>query len=149
MTIYFAGSTGGFYSSMIHLTLPEDAVEVSAEDYAALLAAQSTGRTIIAGATGAPELADIVERTEAELLAERRASMVVSRFQARAALHQAGLLEAAAAAVATADAIVQIAWADAQEFRRTSATITAIGAYLGLTDAEIDTLFEDAAQISA
>lgn len=74
---------------------------------------------------------------------------VVSRFQARAALHLAGLLEAAEAAVASAGPMAQIAWADAQEFRRDSPTIAALAASIGLTEAQIDDLFREAAQISA
>lgn len=74
---------------------------------------------------------------------------VVSRFQARAALHQAGLLTAAEAAVAAADTLTQIAWADAQEFRRNSPTIAALAASIGLTETQIDDLFRQAATITA
>lgn len=82
---------------------------------------------------------------------ERRGAMVVSRMQARVALHQADLLEAVEAAVAQADPVVQIAWADAIEFRRTSPTIAALSAALDppLTDEQIDALFEQAAQVTA
>ena len=73
----------------------------------------------------------------------------VSRFQARAALHLAGLLTAAEAAVASAGPMVQIAWADAQEFRRDSPTIATLAASIGLTEAQIDDLFREAAQITA
>lgn len=73
----------------------------------------------------------------------------VSRFQARAALHQAGLLEAAEAAVATSDMIVRLAWQDAQEFRRDSPTVAALADALGLTPAQLDELFRQAAGIVA
>lgn len=82
-------------------------------------------------------------------ISDRRAGMVVSRFQARAALHMAGLLEQVEAALADADPLARIAWADAQEFRRLSPTMTTLGAALGLTDTQIDALFDQAAQISA
>ncbi len=75
--------------------------------------------------------------------------MSVSRFQARAALHIAGLLPQIEAAVANADPLVQIAWADAQEFRRNSPTIVALATALGLPDETLDQLFRDAAQIAA
>jgi hypothetical protein len=78
-----------------------------------------------------------------------RASMVCSRFQARAALHQAGLLAQAEEFVAQADTLVQIAWADAIEFRRNSPTINAMAQGLGLTDEQIDDLFRAAMQIEA
>lgn len=74
---------------------------------------------------------------------------VVSRFQARAALHLAGLLPQVEAAVAAADPLVQIAWADAQEFRRSSQTIAALAGAVNLDDAAIDQLFRSAAQIAA
>jgi hypothetical protein len=78
-----------------------------------------------------------------------RATMVVSRFQARAAMHLAGLLTAVESVVIAADPLTQIAWADATEFRRTSPTIATIAAALNLTDAALDDLFRSAAQITA
>lgn len=78
------------------------------------------------------------------------APLVVSRFQARVALLQAGLLEAVEAAVAaSADPLVRLAWSDAVEFRSDSPTIAAIAAGLELTAAQIDALFAAAAQITA
>lgn len=74
---------------------------------------------------------------------------VVSRFQARAALFQAGLLPSVEAAVAGADLLTQMAWADAVEFRRDSAAIKAIAVALGLDAQAVDTLFRAAADISA
>lgn len=73
----------------------------------------------------------------------------VSRFQARAALHNAGLLTAVEAAVAAADPFTQIAWADATEFRRDSPTIAALAVALGMTGAQLDDLFRAAALIVA
>lgn len=73
----------------------------------------------------------------------------VSRFQARAALHIAGLLPSVEAALAAADPLAQIAWADAQVFRRDSPTINALAAAIGMTEAQIDALFIQAAQIQA
>lgn len=74
---------------------------------------------------------------------------VVSRFQARASLHHAGLLEAAESAVSGADALTRLAWTDAQEFRRDSASVAAIAAALELTDDDVDALFIAAADIVA
>lgn len=73
----------------------------------------------------------------------------VSRFQARAALHIAGLLPSVEAALAAADPLAQIAWADAQVFRRNSPTIAALSSAIGMTEAQIDALFLAAAQIQA
>jgi len=82
-------------------------------------------------------------------LERKRAGMVVSRFQARAALLNAGLLDAAEAAVAQADAVTKLAWADALEFRRNSPTIAALAGIVGLTDEQIDNLFIAAGKIQA
>lgn len=87
--------------------------------------------------------------TEAELLTAWRATARVSRFQARAALLSAGLLDQVETAVATGDRITQLAWSDAQEFRRLSPTISILSTAMGLTDEQLDALFRDAATIEA
>ena len=76
---------------------------------------------------------------------------VVSRFQARAALHLAGLLETVEAMMAAPEtpALAKLAWADAQEFKRTSPTVLSLAASLGLTEAQLDELFTTAAGIDA
>ena len=73
----------------------------------------------------------------------------VTRFQARAVLAAAGLLASVEAAIASADQFTQIAWADAQEFRRESPTMNGLAAVLGLTEAQLDDLFRQAATIEA
>lgn len=76
---------------------------------------------------------------------------VVSRFQARAALHLAGLLDDVEAMMALPETpvLAKLAWADAQEFERGSPTIAALAGQIGLTEAQIDQLFMDAAGIKA
>lgn len=101
---------------------------------------------------GAPDLVALTPEEEASHLApplESNVPDVVSRFQARAALLQAGLLSVAETAIASGDPIQQLAWADAQEFRRASPTVAAIGAALGLSEGDIDDLFIAAAAIEA
>lgn len=73
----------------------------------------------------------------------------VSRFQARAALLLAGHMPAVEAAIAQADPLAQLAWADAQVFRRDSPTINALAAAIGMDATQIDALFIQAAQIQA
>ena len=90
-----------------------------------------------------------IEAAQASAVAERRAGMVCSRFQARAALMQSGILDQAEAIIAQADALTRLAWAEAVEFRRNSPTINAMGAALGMTDAQLDELFEAAMGIEA
>ena len=87
--------------------------------------------------------------TYTELLDEEREGMVVSRFQAKAALSEAGLLEAAETAVAGADTITKLAWAEAIEFRRNSPTIKTLADTLNLSPTQLDNLFRAASQIEA
>jgi len=100
-------------------------------------------------AAGEITIAPYVPPTEQELLEEWRATTSVSKFQAKAALAQAGLLGQAKQAVAQADEITQIAWEDATEFNRNSPTIAAMAQALGLTDEQVDDLFKQAEEISA
>jgi hypothetical protein len=58
-TLYYAKSTGGFYASDINgNTIPKDAVEITADEHAALLAGQSAGKLITADKNGHPILID-------------------------------------------------------------------------------------------
>ena len=93
--------------------------------------------------------AEIDAEDAAAALAAERASMVVSRFQARAALLQNNLLDTASGAIAQADAMSQLAWEDAQEFRRNSPLVASIGGALSLTDEQLDDLFRLAKTIEA
>ena len=65
----------------------------------------------------------------------------ISRFQAKAALQQAGLLEEVEAAITAADDLTKLAWSETQEFVRGSPTIVALGAALSLSETQIDDLF--------
>jgi hypothetical protein len=71
----------------------------------------------------------------------------VTPRQARLALLSAGLLDAAQAAVDAADPATKITWEYASVFEREDPMILAIGAGLGLTSEQIDTLFTNAAGI--
>lgn len=69
----------------------------------------------------------------------------VSPRQARLALRAAGLLDAAETAIAAAGEDALISWEYATEFVRTEPLIEAMRVALGLTVAQIDDLFRDAA----
>ena len=58
MTLYYSQSSGGFYDSDIHDTLPNDAVAISPEQHTALLAGQSSGQVIMPNKDGQPVLAE-------------------------------------------------------------------------------------------
>ena len=75
--------------------------------------------------------------------------MSVTRFQARAALLLAGLLDDAEAAIAQANPLSRIAWEHANVYRRDSPTLISIGQRLGLSEADMDELFKTAASITA
>ena len=140
---YFTSEPSAFWNDAVHKTIPEGAVEVTDEDYTALMAGQSEGKRIVADETGHPVL------TKQESITPVVPTSV-SRFQARAALLSAGLLEAADRAVAASeDQLAQMAWSEATVFRRDSPTIASFAATLGLSGEDVDSLFIAAAQIHA
>ena len=66
--MFYAKSTGGFYDRQIHgNSIPEDAVEITNEQHAALLAGQSNGKRIEADASGNPVLVDPPKATVAQM----------------------------------------------------------------------------------
>lgn len=77
--------------------------------------------------------------------------LVVSRFQARAALHLAGLLDDVERLIAdpATDPIIKIAWETVTEFRRSSPSVALIAQALNWTDEALDDLFLTARQIEA
>lgn len=77
-----------------------------------------------------------------------RESTSVTRFQAKAALHQAGLLEQVEAFIddPATDALVKLAWQEAS-FDRSSKMVEEVGATLNLTSLQIDELFETALEM--
>lgn len=54
--MYFSAQTVGFYDAAIHENIPQDAVEISTEEHAALLAGQVAGQRISADPEGRPIL---------------------------------------------------------------------------------------------
>lgn len=71
----------------------------------------------------------------------------VTPVQGRIALLNAGLLDAATAAVEAAGGATAIWWEYATEWERNNSLLIAMGTSLGLTLEQIDQLFEAAAQI--
>lgn len=81
---------------------------------------------------------------------QRRLGMVVTPFQAKAALLQAGLLDDVEALVSNpvTDRLIVLAWQNVTQFHRLSPMVAGIAAELGLTDEMLDELFTSAAQIT-
>lgn len=68
----FSKTTGGFYAPEIHGDqIPPDAVGITDEQYADLLAAQASGKRIEGDANGAPVAINPPEPSQAELIAVR------------------------------------------------------------------------------
>jgi hypothetical protein len=84
-----------------------------------------------------------------QTLEEWRTAMVVSAFQAKAALYNIGKLELAQQVVEQAGGLVKLAWDEAVEFRRLSPSILQLAPALSLTDTDLDDLFRDAEVIVA
>lgn len=78
-----------------------------------------------------------------------RSYMVVSRFQALAAMYNAGLLDAAEAYFSngSTSAVEKLAWKNAASFYRLSPLVEATGVALGLTAEQLDQLFVNASTI--
>lgn len=80
-------------------------------------------------------------------LRKRRERMVVTRYQAKAVLLEAGLLDQCESIIsASDDPQLQIAWREAGFIRR-SAFVDFVGAQLSLTPQQLDDLFIAAAKI--
>lgn len=72
--MFYSKTTGGFYDTAIHgNNIPEDAVEITAEQHAALIEGQSQGKRIVADEAGHPVLADPPPPTDDDLAAAIRA----------------------------------------------------------------------------
>jgi hypothetical protein len=71
----------------------------------------------------------------------------VTMLQARLAIDAAGLTSAVAAAIAGQSQFVQDSWNYATTVNRTDPVVNSLGAALGLTSAQLDHLFQQAAQL--
>ena len=91
------------------------------------------------------------EEVPAQSKEEWRATTEVSRFQARVALYNFGLLDAVNKMMSdpATPFIAKEAWESAQVFKRNSPTVAAMGAGLKLTEEQIDELFKAALEIQA
>lgn len=90
MARYYSKSTGGFYDSNVHTgkgAMPADAVVITDELHAALLAGQAEGKQIAADERGRPVLIDPVPPAPTLEQIQRRLTQVVqNHLDARAQL---------------------------------------------------------------
>ena len=91
------------------------------------------------------------DQLDQEKLENWRGSAKCSKFQAKAALKAVGRLQEAKDLIASLpeDDDVRLAWEEAIEFRRNSPTLLAMAEQMGMTDEELDQLFEQAIKIEA
>ena len=67
--MFYSKSTGGFYATEIHgKNIPDDAVEITIEEHAALLDGQRQGKLIAADGDGRPRLQDPPPPTTEQLV---------------------------------------------------------------------------------
>jgi hypothetical protein len=74
--------------------------------------------------------------------------LVVTPFQAKAALFQAGLLSEVETHIANSEPLIQMAWNEALEFKRYSPAILSLASSLGWSDNDLDQLFINAYDIN-
>ncbi|MFY3433895.1 hypothetical protein ACOTI9_14710 [Achromobacter mucicolens] len=142
--IYFSASPVGFYREDIHgADIPANAVGISEERYIELLSGQESGKLITADENGQPVLVDPPSASTAP--------RIISRFQALAALMQAGLLHDVEswAADPNTHPLHRLAFETAAEFSRTSPALNAGAEALGWTSEQLDDVFRAGAEILA
>lgn len=143
--MFYAQSTGGFYDAAVHGgNIPADAVEITRDEHAALLSAQSAGKRIEADANGYPVAVD--PPPPPPPIPTR-----ITMRQARRALYDAGLLDHVNAAVAAFPGDIgdkaRIDWEYAQDIKRDDPIVQAMIPSLGLTEPQLDALFTAAAAL--
>ena len=81
--MFYSASKNGFYDKNIHLTMPEDSVEISDELYSEVFAQQSIGKQIVPDKNGLPSNIDqalpnsnVIRRTRSTLLSQCDWTMV-------------------------------------------------------------------------
>lgn len=74
--MFYSATTGGFYDTAIHgNNIPADAVEITAEQHAALIEGQSQGKRIVADENGRPILQDPPPPTAEQIMSRLEASV--------------------------------------------------------------------------
>lgn len=65
---FYSASTGGFYSSQVHSSMPDDSVPIKEKEYLALLSGETEGMVISPGAGGKPELSVRPPQTDEQII---------------------------------------------------------------------------------
>ena len=144
--MFYSAKTGGFYDRAIHGDkIPADVVEITADEWQALLDGQAQGKQIVAGKGGKPELQD--QPPPAPVVPAN-----VTMRQARLALLSSGYLDRVQEAFAnipdeSVKKAAMIEWEYASTVERQSPFTTQMAALLGLSSTDLDALFTAAAAL--
>ena len=89
------------------------------------------------------------ELITSDYLNNKRKEMVCSNYQARVVLYQVGMIDTIEQIMNSSgvDPLAKYAWEYATEFKRDSPFVLSIGSGIGLTDNQLDQLFEQARSV--
>ena len=115
--MFYSSSTNGFYDPEINTTIPEDAVEISHDDWQSLLDAQSKGKIIQPDGKGYPVAIDRPAPTKEEKIVQYESAAQANLDSIAQSWGYANLVTAASYANSTnpqyqAEAIALIEWRD-------------------------------------
>lgn len=139
----YSPSTGGFYTVEWHGTdIPSDAVDLSDNEYEALLAGVYQGKIIvISQATGLPTTVDAPA-------APPQVPISITKLQAKLAVGEAVVAQVNAFMNDPSSPwAMRTAWEDATDLYRNSQMVDELAWVLGMDPSELDSLFISAAQI--
>lgn len=139
----FSESSGTFYPDDVFYTnAPSDLVDVVPGEYEKCMArnANQCFRHIGNG------VFEVFDMPPAPPVIPQK----VTKFQAKAALHMAGLLETVEAAIQSeqTDFLTKLAWNEVNSFERQSSMVLNLAAVLNLSEEQLDQLFVTAAAIN-
>ncbi len=135
------------YDSDINPAIPDGAIELPEALFVRTLSEKDGAWMLLGGVVTKVEIPNpLPQIPEAE---SNRSLMIVTRFQAMAALESIGELDAVEAYFSATDTpkLHKLAWENTLHFYRLSPLVEAVGEMLGLNDDQLDELFESAAGI--
>lgn len=132
--MFYSPSARGFYLREIHGdNIPEDCLEISLEEHAALLDGQSKGKEIVPDETGKPVLAD----------PQKIVPGYVSAKQIRLALLKRNLLDDVEQ-LFKSDRALEIDWTYATTFLRDGPVVTGMATAFNMSEQDLDDFFSEA-----
>lgn len=146
MTIFYSAANNGFYESDLHTDIPNDAKEISADRYAQIMHAQTTGYEIKPGGDGLPVLV-LTPVMQVEIKSCTPAQGLVALYALRGITED----DVLAAIEQIPDSIqrytTKIGYQRATVWERNSTTMQALAKLLQLTSESLDELFSHAVTV--